>query len=198
MIKLKGTEQSDHARSAMTKAFGGTVKKELNPDWKVGQSEYEQVSIRAGATGVDKKEDLSEVHNIYKSKDILATGELKSNKHGDESGDDSDDLFGDDDVLNQLHQARLAQLKKQGEIVQKYKNLGHGSYGHVTEQEFLPAVTGSKLVVCHFYHPEYETCKIMDRHLKEIAPKYLPVRFIHIDANKAPFFVEKLKVRPVH
>ncbi len=35
----------------------------------------------------------------------------------------------------------------------------------------------------------------MDKHLAVMAPKYLPVRIVRIDAEKSPFFVEKLKVR---
>ena len=32
---------------------------------------------------------------------------------------------------------------------------GHGKYTEITEQEFLPNVTGSKNVVCHFYHKDF-------------------------------------------
>jgi hypothetical protein len=32
----------------------------------------------------------------------------------------------------------------------------------IVEEEFLKEVTGSELVVCHFYHNDFERCKIMD------------------------------------
>jgi hypothetical protein len=38
----------------------------------------------------------------------------------------------------------------------------HGEYREVKEEEFLAAVTNSKKVVCHFYHNDFERCKIMD------------------------------------
>jgi hypothetical protein len=33
----------------------------------------------------------------------------------------------------------------------------------ITQDEFLPEVTGSKKVICHFYSPEFMRCKIMDK-----------------------------------
>jgi len=33
----------------------------------------------------------------------------------------------------------------------------------IAEDEFLPEVTKSKYVVCHFYHREFLRCKIMDK-----------------------------------
>lgn len=46
-----------------------------------------------------------------------------------------------------------------------------------------------------FLSQDFERCKLFDKHLALIAPKYLPVRFIALDAEKTPFFVEKLAVR---
>lgn len=71
----------------------------------------------------------------------------------------------------------------------------HGEYREVTEEEFLPAVTGSKKVVCHFYHGDFERCKIMDNHLRIVAPMHPETRFITINAEKAPFFVQKLAIQ---
>ncbi len=39
------------------------------------------------------------------------------------------------------------------------------------------------------------TCKVMDKHLRLLAPRALGARFLRLDARKAPFFVAKLKVR---
>ena len=49
----------------------------------------------------------------------------------------------------------------------------------------------------HFFHKEFERCKIMDHHLKAIAtnPHHLSCKFVRIDAEKAPFFVGKLKIK---
>lgn len=60
----------------------------------------------------------------------------------------------------------------------------------------MPArVTGSALTVCHFYHRDFERCKIMDMHLRDMAAQLLPVRFVKLNAEKATFFVGKLGVK---
>jgi hypothetical protein len=33
----------------------------------------------------------------------------------------------------------------------------------ITQDEFLPEVTSSKKVICHFYHNDFQRCKIMDK-----------------------------------
>ena len=37
-------------------------------------------------------------------------------------------------------------------------------------------------------------CKVMDLRLSELAPRHLESKFLRIDAEKAPFFVQKLQV----
>lgn len=44
--------------------------------------------------------------------------------------------------------------------------------------EFIPAVTGSSHAVCHFYHNEFERCRILDKHLALLAKKYFKTRFV--------------------
>jgi thioredoxin-like negative regulator of GroEL len=63
------------------------------------------------------------------------------------------------------------------------------------ESEFLPYVTGSKYVVCHFYHNDFERCKIVDHHLRQIAKQHPEAKFIYLNAEKAPFFVDRLAVK---
>ncbi len=72
---------------------------------------------------------------------------------------------------------------------------GHGEYQEVSEGEFLPAVTGSSHVVVHFYHNEFERCRILDKHLTAVAKKYFRTRFVKVHAPDAPFFVTKLAVK---
>jgi hypothetical protein len=102
---------------------------------------------------------------------------------------------GDEDAeLRSLREQRLQQLR--GNQREKMENMakGHGEYREVTQDEFLPAVTGSKRVVCHFYHNDYPRCAIMHHHLRIVARQHVETRFVYIDANKAPFFVPKLGV----
>ena len=40
------------------------------------------------------------------------------------------------------------------------------------------------------------TCKVMDKHIRAIAPRAVGARFLRLNAQKAPFFVAKLKVTP--
>lgn len=63
------------------------------------------------------------------------------------------------------------------------------------EEEFLAEVTASKQVVLHFYHKDFERCKIMDKHLRVLAKKFVNTKFVYLNAEKAPFFVGKLQIR---
>eukprot|EP00957_Ditylum_brightwellii_P078270 5951083-Ditylum_brightwellii.AAC.1 len=58
-------------------------------------------------------------------------------------------------------------MKQAENIVQ-----GHEQYRTIMQDEFLPESTGSEYVAVHFFHNEYERCKIMDHHLKIIAPRH--------------------------
>ncbi|KAL6345412.1 hypothetical protein AAG906_015895 [Vitis piasezkii] len=93
---------------------------------------------------------------------------------------DLDELM-DDPELERLHADRIAALKKEAEKRQALKKQGHGEYREVTEADFLGEVTGSE--------------KIMDKHLKSLAPRHMDTKFIKLDAENAPFFVAKLGVK---
>ena len=56
-------------------------------------------------------------------------------------------------------------------------------------------MTKTQYVVVHFYHQDFERCKIIDMHLKKIAPVHTETRFVKLDAEKAPFFIEKLCIQ---
>ncbi|XP_006663036.1 thioredoxin domain-containing protein PLP3A-like [Oryza brachyantha] len=107
---------------------------------------------------------------------------------------DLDELL-DDPELEKLHAERIAALKKEVEKREVLKRQGHGEYREITEGDFLGEVTGSEKVICHFYHREFYRCKIMDKHLKALAPVYLGTKFIKLDAENAPFFVTKLGIK---
>ncbi|XVF15811.1 hypothetical protein REPUB_Repub09cG0188500 [Reevesia pubescens] len=107
---------------------------------------------------------------------------------------DLDELM-DDPELEKLHADRIAALKKEAEKRESLKRQGHGEYREVSEGDFLGEVTGSEKVICHFYHKEFYRCKIMDKHLKALAPKHMDTKFIKLDAENAPFFVAKLAVK---
>jgi hypothetical protein len=59
----------------------------------------------------------------------------------------------------------------------------------------LPRITASKRCVVHFYHNDFHRCKIMDKHLRILAHNHLETLFLIINAEKAPFFCQKLQVQ---
>ncbi|KAJ3675241.1 hypothetical protein LUZ60_004283 [Juncus effusus] len=107
---------------------------------------------------------------------------------------DLDELL-DDPELEKLHAERIAALKKEVEKREVLKRQGHGEYREISEGDFLSEVTQSGKVICHFYHREFYRCKIMDKHLKSLAPLYLGTKFVKLDAENAPFFVTKLGIK---
>lgn len=101
----------------------------------------------------------------------------------------------DDDDLEMLRARRRQQMKDAHDKKLKYQALGHGSYDEIEEETFLKTVTASERAVVHFYHRQFEKCKIMDMHLGKCARKFFGTRFAKLDAEKAPFFVEKLAIK---
>merc|ERR1719191_856222 len=86
----------------------------------------------------------------------------------------------------------MDQHKKKQENLAK----GHGDYDEIPEEDFLKTVTGSYRSIVHFYHSNFERSKIMDMHLRKLvqSKKMLGTKFVRMDAEKAPFFVAKLKI----
>merc|ERR1740121_1208646 len=101
----------------------------------------------------------------------------------------------DDDELELLRARRREQMKAALEKKEKNAQLGHGTYDEIAEKNFLKTVTSSDLAVVHFYHKMFEKCKIMDMHLSRCSRKFFGTRFVRLDAEKAPFFVDKLKIK---
>lgn len=89
----------------------------------------------------------------------------------------------------------MKQLQQQHQQQMEWKAKGHGELREIVQDEFLREVTSSPRVVVHFYHDEFERCKILDMHLQRLAPRHLECKFLKLNAEKAPFFVEKLQIR---
>merc|ERR1712178_207127 len=104
-------------------------------------------------------------------------------------------LQDDDDDLEALRARRRQQMKEAHDKRLKYQALGHGSYDEIEEEAFLKTVTASPRCVVHFYHKQFEKCKIIDMHMRNCAKKFFGTRFVKLDAEKAPFFVEKLAIK---
>merc|ERR1711907_856642 len=125
--------------------------------------------------------------------DRLREQELAAkNEESDEF--DIDALLEDDEISNKIIEERMAMMREQADEANEWKRKGHGELNHITEEEFLKTVTKSHFAVVHFYHREFMRCKIVDQHLEILAKKYIATKFAKIDAEKAPFFVNKLQV----
>lgn len=126
----------------------------------------------------------------------------KENKHkNNEFDDDEDDDNnkadnGDDDgyELRQIKEARMRQIRSQHQ--QKIENLGkgHGQYREITQDEFIQEITSSMIVICHFFHRDFQKCEIMNLHLSKLAQRHIESKFVRINAEKTPFFVEKVRI----
>uniref|UniRef100_T1G6U5 Phosducin domain-containing protein n=1 Tax=Helobdella robusta TaxID=6412 RepID=T1G6U5_HELRO len=104
----------------------------------------------------------------------------------------------EDDDLNipaHIREARMAEFKKATERLNEMKQSQHGDYNEILEEkQFLDTTIAEERCIVHFFHPDFRRCAIMDGHLKNLAQKHFESRFIKINAEKAKFFVTKLKV----
>lgn len=101
----------------------------------------------------------------------------------------------DDPELEQIQRDRIEALKAEQEKRAEMHQKGHGSLTEIQESNFLEEVTGTSLCCVHFYHHEFERCRILDKHLAVLAPQYFETKFVKIHAPDAPFFCLKLKVQ---
>lgn len=104
----------------------------------------------------------------------------------------------DSDDIEALKARRLQTLKKQQEQRRNWLALGHGEYSEIAEEkEFFDVCKKNENVVCHFYRESTFRCRIVDKHLKILAPKHIETKFVKIDAEKAPFLTRRLNVRVI-
>ena len=94
---------------------------------------------------------------------------------------DIDELL-DDPELEKLHRERLAALHAEAEKRAALQRSQGGAYEPVSEGDFLQIVTKTPLVVAHFFHPDFERCRVMDRHLSILAGRHPGTRFVKISA----------------
>ena len=128
-----------------------------------------------------------EANNMFDTKN-----EDGNNDKDEDSDDEYDDLLNDDKELDAIRERRIREMRQMQMKLAEQKSLGHGEIRLITQDEFLTECTGkSEYVAVHFFHNEFQRCKIMDHHLKIIAPKHMSCKFLRMDAEKAPFFIHK-------
>jgi len=131
--------------------------------------------------------------------------ERRLNEDGEEMSDDEADEKAcernKDLDLEDMRAKRLAKMKEKFKKDQEYKNKGHGEVQELSQDEVLPIMVvetgGSLRVVIMFYLPENELSKVMDKHMRLLAKKHMGTKFCKVNAEKVPFFVDKLNIRTI-
>jgi len=115
-----------------------------------------------------------------KDKQQLGNKNLSPSKQAVDKYDEEDnaiDSKSDDNSDSELETLRKRRLKEMmQQACQKAKE--NGNVQDVDECDFLKIVTGSNIVLCHFYHQTFERCKILDMHLSRIAAIHPKSKFI--------------------
>ncbi|KZW04073.1 thioredoxin-like protein [Exidia glandulosa HHB12029] len=122
-------------------------------------------------------------------------------EHMDE--DDDDALFerlekelDDDFERSGIRERMMDDMKRQMERVRDMRESNHGRYTEIfDEKEVIQTSAKENLCVIHFYHRDFQRCRIMDKHLEAIAPKYFSTRFIRVCVENVPWLVDKLQVQ---
>ena len=127
---------------------------------------------------------------------VRAYADAANDRLATEDGSDVDDLLELLDEVDdtQYRERRLQQLKAEVDTLKSLSE-GHGTLVDVSEQELLELTTTVPRVVAHFHHPDFAKCKVMDRHLEDVARRHLKTRFVRCLAQEAAFLVTKLKVQ---
>lgn len=165
--------------------------KDLQEKYARGEGGDDADDTIDGPSGNAYKEKYAQEQKEKKGKKQKAQDTNTAQEGNGKESDDEDD--GDEDIeLRNIRQQRLRQIKQQQN--QKLENIGkgHGQYREIVQDEFLAEVTGSLKVICHFYHRDFPRCEIMNHHLQILAARHIETKFIKINAEKTPFFVDKV------
>lgn len=104
----------------------------------------------------------------------------------------------DEDDIEQIRKRRIEAMKNAQVQKAEWQKNGHGSYSELAdEKDFFEVCKKSKHVVCHFYRESTFRCKILDKHIEELARQHIECRFVKINAEKAQFLTERLKIKMI-
>ena len=115
-------------------------------------------------------------------------------QEGSDVDDELDDMMDEESekILRSYKEMRMQNIQEEYKEEQSNKTIGHGTYQEITEADFLPVVTKSVYCVVAFFHKDFERCKIVDMHLFRICGEHPEARIVRLDAEKTPFFIQKL------
>lgn len=137
----------------------------------------------------------------YTEKEISEAQEAnkQQDKDEEEEVENLPDIEDTDSEEERIMQREIMKRKEQYDHIveneNKKKNQKYGTYRDIIETEFLDTMLKNENVVCHFYHNDFERCKIMDKHLRIIAESHSDTLFVRINAEKSPFFTTKLQIQ---
>lgn len=128
--------------------------------------------------------------------DLAIKGEMQRQiKAAKKAEDERKQLEQDEiDEEERIMQARLKKMMDQKAEVEKNRSRGYGELTRIREDEFFPLVTSCYRSVVHFYNRDFHTCQVVDERLKILSERHLETRFATIDAEKAPFLIQKLRI----
>ena len=135
-----------------------------------------------------------------KTKMYMEEQEKKQKEEIEKQKNEVDDLDEIDSEEERIMQQEMEKMRKTAEskredMAKRVKTEKYGNYTEIIETEFLDTMLKNDKVVCHFYHKDFERCKIIDKHLQIIAQQHRETLFVKINAEKTPFFTAKLNVR---
>lgn len=146
---------------------------------------------------VMKKVAEDKMKEMEKEEKLKKQRERENQKVNDDSDSDFEIDEEEFDILRRMKEDRIdaVQFKMKQKKEDKEASVWAGQYNEIKEDQFLKLVTTNKFVVCHFYHIEFQRCKILDQHLKALCKYHPETVFITLNSEKTPFFVQKLAVR---
>jgi len=138
-----------------------------------------------------QKEDLENIDAKLKQKSSGLDNEEPEENDLDEVDSEEEKIM-HNQIQSRMDEAEKSREAQKARLARKY-----GECRDIVETEFLDIMIKHPKVVCHFYHDQFERCKIMDKHLRQIADLHPETLFVRINADKTPFFTARLNVKVI-
>lgn len=101
----------------------------------------------------------------------------------------------EEDDIERLRRQRLDQMKQLAKQKSEWAAAGHGEYREIDDQKrFFEELKQSPRAAVHFYRPSTRRCEVVDKHFYALARRHVETKFVRVNAEKAPFLVEKLHI----
>ncbi|KAK0570192.1 hypothetical protein OC861_000141 [Tilletia horrida] len=175
-------------------------------------------SSRSGISGSDSNahrgivDSLQDARAADKRALRAQAGAGPLSRHEEDNDANADDDEDDDALFEQLdkelesgtgafdlagfREKRMEQLKQDLSTMKEMRETNHGKVTEFTdEKELLQTTVKERFVVVHFFSPDFERCKIMDKHLASIAPYHFRTLFVRANVHNVPFLVGKLNIK---